>query len=93
MGHLVVKGEHLDVTLNDLPTLGTHAHHLEPRLVDLLCKVVYCNIRRGCHQHLALIHLGKVVNNARRCDSLAGARRSLDHRQRLQEGVAASCAG
>lgn len=50
--HLVVQGEVLHVAADGFPGPGSHSHHLEPGLVQLLRQVVNSHIGGCCHQHL-----------------------------------------
>ena len=50
--YLVVQGEVLHVAADGFPGPGSHSHHLEPGLVQLLCQVINSHIGGCCHQDL-----------------------------------------
>ncbi len=49
---LVMQGQEGDRRVDGLTRLGTQAHHLEVRAMDLLRQLVHSNVARGTHQHL-----------------------------------------
>lgn len=48
---LIVQSQEGHRRVDGLPALGAQPHHLEPRLVDLLCQLVDGNVTGSTHQH------------------------------------------
>ena len=64
---------------------GAEANHTKASSVDLICQLIYRDIRWSAHEHLSELLLGQVVDQCRGCHSLSSAWWALNKRQRCHE--------
>mmetsp|Transcript_611 Transcript_611/g.1769 ORF Transcript_611/g.1769 Transcript_611/m.1769 type:complete len:224 (+) Transcript_611:3387-4058(+) len=75
--HLVVQRQLLTGRCNVLPGARRDTHHLEPCRVQLLRKVVHCNVTGCRHQHLPTAGLDELVHDGCAGDCLSRSWRPL----------------